>query len=109
MGPSARNYLLERLHCLDDFFPQQEKRTNLSEFIIVDVILNRCLVRVPADVEGGGIICNGGDYDPDAVRYAPAAYCKDDLLQAINRTTRTHCSVLIHVLLTTRIAKEMLI
>jgi hypothetical protein len=73
---------LERLHCLgDNFFPQQEKETNLSEFIIVDVFLNRRLVRAPANVEGvGGIICNGGDYDPDAVRYAPAAYCKDDLL-----------------------------
>jgi hypothetical protein len=57
----------------------------------VDVILNRRLVRAPADVEGSGIICNGGDYDPDAVRYALAAYCKDDLLQAINRTIKSHC------------------
>ena len=76
----------------------------------MDVILNRRLVRAPVDVENGGIIWNGGDYDPDAVRYEPAAYCKDDLLQAsINRTIKTHCSVLIHVLLTTRIVKQMLI
>ena len=74
-----RNYSLERLHCLDDFFPRQEKRANLSEFIIMDVILNRRLLRASADVEGGGIIRDGGEHDPDAVRYAPA-YCDDDLL-----------------------------
>jgi hypothetical protein len=47
-----RNYSLERLHCLNDLFPQQEKRANLSEFIVMDVILNRRLVRASADVEG---------------------------------------------------------
>ena len=72
---------MERLHCLADFFPEEEKRANLSEFIIIDVILNHRRVRASADVEGGGIICNGGDHDPDAVRYAPA-HCNDDLLQA---------------------------
>jgi hypothetical protein len=40
-----RNYSLERLHCLVDFFPRHEKRANLSEFIIMDVIVNYCLVK----------------------------------------------------------------
>jgi hypothetical protein len=74
-----RNYSLERLHCLDDFFPRREKKANLSEFIIVHVILNCQLLRASTDVEGGGFICDGGEHDPDAVRYAPA-YCDDDLL-----------------------------
>ena len=54
----------------------------------MDVILNRRLVRASADVEGGGIIRNGGDHDPDAVRYAPA-YCDDDLLQDSDFKYRT--------------------
>jgi hypothetical protein len=44
------------------------KGANLSEFIIMDVILNCRLVWASADVEGGGIICDGGDRDPGAVR-----------------------------------------
>ena len=83
-----RNYSLGRLHCLDDFFLREEKRTNLSEFIIMDVILNRRLVRARADVEGGGIVRDGGDYDQDAVRYAPA-YCEDDLSPDMDYLYRT--------------------
>jgi hypothetical protein len=62
-GALPRNYLLERLHCLGNFFPRQEKRGKLFEFmVIMDVIvlLNCCLVQASADVEGGGIICHGG-------------------------------------------------
>jgi hypothetical protein len=83
-----RNYSLEKLHCLDDFFPRQEKRANLSEFMIMEVILNRRLVRASANVEGGGIIRNGGDYDPDAVRDA-RGYCEDDLLHDSDFKSRT--------------------
>jgi hypothetical protein len=49
-GALPRKYSLERLRCLDNFFPRQEKRANLLEFIIIDVILNYWLVRVSADV-----------------------------------------------------------
>ena len=78
-GALLRNYLLERLHCLDNFFPRQEKRGNFSEFMIMDVILNRRLVQASADVEqGGDLIRDGSVHDPDAVRYAPA-YCDNDL------------------------------
>ena len=46
--------------------------------MIMDVILNRCLVQVSADVEGGGIICHGGVHDPDAVRYYAPAFCNNE-------------------------------
>ena len=74
-GALLCNYLLERLHCLDNFFPWQEKRgNNLSKFMIMDVILNHCLVQASADIEqGDGIIHNGSVHDPDAMRYAPIA------------------------------------
>ena len=49
-GALPRNYSLKRLRCLDDFFPRQEKRANLLEFIIIDVILKYWRVRVSADV-----------------------------------------------------------
>ena len=90
-GALPRNYLLERLHCHDDFFPRQEKRGNLFKFMIMDVIiLNRCVVQASADGEDGGIICHGGGvHDPDAVRYYAPAYCNNDLLQYSNFKYRT--------------------
>ena len=82
----------------------------------MDVILNHRLVQASADVEGGGIIYDGGDRDPDAVRYAPA-YCNDDLLLDRDFIIELWLhsflvlvlySVVIHALLTTSVAKHML-
>ena len=83
----------------------------------MDVILNHRLVQASADVEGGGIIYDGGDHDPDAVRYAPV-YCNDDLLLDKDFIIELWLhsflvlvvlySVVIHALLTTSVAKQML-
>jgi hypothetical protein len=54
----------------------------------MNVILNRRLIRASANVEGGDIICNGGDHDPEAVRYE-LAYCDNDLSQDSDFKYRT--------------------
>ena len=47
------------------------------------------LIVASADVEGDGIICHGGDHDPDAVRNYTPANCNNDLLQDSNFKYRT--------------------
>jgi hypothetical protein len=78
-------YPIERLHSLDDVFPRCGISYHLSEFILMDVILNRRMLQQEGD---GGSPTTTSVHDPDDVVMA-SAYDVEDLFDDADYKYRT--------------------